>query len=370
MNNVASNSRLQRIRSMLVLLAKLLICCNLIVDTTGTIPATTAAVTSMLASASQRNMPHNWLRRQRRYLLFEKGSTVGVQIANTKALIPEQPRGLYYIFECTANYELPTTLDDLWPQLTKAQQQQHTTHNPTTNAAAVHMPNIITFSGSHSNNKYNNSNDDIWLPTQRRQWFSAHRKQQQQARKQQQHLKQYNALQQHRFPSALQEAKSLEFTPPILSRKFAAYPATHQHSVCPRRNVYGSWQHNNVSQLCAAGPKTLGRVRKRRGGGDGENSVGVGIGVAGGKKNNDYAVHRVDERPDEFRFATNAERIFFDLLAQWTQIAALPAARRHATYKKAISHDNLSDCAQRYATLCGLSFLQHFSEVVHGRFMP
>ncbi|XP_050317264.1 uncharacterized protein LOC126751232 [Bactrocera neohumeralis] len=451
MNNVASNSKQQQMRSMLHILV-LLICCNLIADTAGTKHTTTAAVTSMLATASQRNMPHNWLRRQRRYLLFEKGSTVGVQMAVTKALLPEHPRGLLNVIEATANYELPASLDDLWPQRTKTHSAATTTatkHNATTSAAAKNAPKSGTFSGSNGYSNYNNnSNDEMWLPTwhatddwpaaaatmptwwqvpgQRRQWFSTHSKQQQQQygkqqqshSKQQQHRKQqprkkqqqtrrpYFARQQHRFPSALQEAKSLTFTPPILSKQFAAHPVAHQHSVCPRRNVYGSWQDNNAPRWCAASAKTLGRGRKRRSVGAGENSVGVGIGVAGGKEHNDDAVHRFDERPDEFHFATNAERIFFDLLTQWTQVhnypshycimrtfcearhvllargqslfhdllrilidAALPAARRHATYKKAISHDNLSDCAQHYATLCGLSFLQHFSEAVHGRFM-
>ncbi|XP_049303751.1 uncharacterized protein LOC115066653 [Bactrocera dorsalis] len=429
MNNVASNSKRQQMPSMLnilVLLAKLLICCNLIADTAGTThTTTTAAVTSMLATASQRNMPHNWLRRQRRYLLFEKGSTVGAQMAGTKAFLPERPRGLFQIFEATANYELPASLDDLWPQRTKAHSSATTTikHNATTSAAAKHTPKLGTFNGSNGYSNYNNSsNDEMWLPTWHATddwpaaaatmptWWQVQQQQKRKQlprRKQQQTQKQYFARQQHRFPSALQEAKSLTFAPPILSRQFAAHPALHQHSVCLRRNVYGNWQDNNVDRrLCEAVSKTLGRGRKRRSIGAGDDSVGIGIGVAGDKENNDDAVHRFDERPDEFHFATNAERIFFDLLTQWTQVhnypshycimrtfcearhlllargqslfhdllrvlvdAALPAARRHATYKKAISHDNLSDCAQHYATLCGLSFLQHFSEAVHGRFM-
>ncbi|XP_018799008.1 PREDICTED: uncharacterized protein LOC108975151 isoform X1 [Bactrocera latifrons] len=442
MNNVPSNAKQQQMRSMLHILV-LLICCNLITYTTGTTHTATAAVTSMLATASQRNMPHNWLRRQRRYLMFQKGSSFLAQVVGTKAILPEYPSGLFQVFEITAYYELPTSLDDLWPQRTKAHSSATTTkHNATTSAAAMHTPKLGTFSGSNGYSNYNyNNNDEMWLPTwhatddwpaaaammptwwqvpgQRRQWLSAHNKQQQlhrkqqklhskqqTRRKQQQTRKQYFARQQHRFPSPWQEAKSFTFMPPILSRQFAAYPVVQQDSVCSRRNVYGSWQDKNAPRLCAPGSKTLGRGRKRRSIGAGDDSVGVGVGVAGGKENNDDAVHRFDERPDEFHFATNAERIFFDLLTQWTQVhnypshycimrtfcearhvllargqslfhdllrilieAAMPAARRHATYKKAISHDNLSDCAQHYATLCGLSFLQHFSEAVHGRFM-
>lgn len=253
-----------------------------------------------------------------------------MQTAVTKAFLPEHPRGLYQIYEYTANYELPTSLTDLWPKPTKAQttmskarQAATMKHSTTTSSATVHMLNLKTFSASNSKSNYNNnSNDEIWSPTwratadwtaaaetmptgwqvpgQRRQWFSAHQTHQQ-------HGKQYSERQQHRFASPLQQAKSFTFTPPILSRKLATHPASQQLSVCPRRNVYGSWPQH-VPRLCAADTKTSGRDRKRR-------SVGYG-----GKKNNDGADHRIDELADEFHFATNAESIFFDLLAQWARM--------------------------------------------------
>lgn len=77
-----------------LLTAKLLICCNLIdvdsVITTFAVAADAAAaaettnatkvsaVTTNLLPTNQRSNPQTWLKRQRRYLLFEKGATVGV----------------------------------------------------------------------------------------------------------------------------------------------------------------------------------------------------------------------------------------------------------------------------------------------------
>ncbi|XP_011194561.2 uncharacterized protein LOC105219910 isoform X2 [Zeugodacus cucurbitae] len=330
------------------LLAKLLICCNLITDATGitnaATNATTAAFTSMLTTTSQHiNMPHNWLRRQRRYLLFEKGTTLGVQISCAKAIIPERPRGLYNIYELTLNYALPISVDDLWPKprkshpttmmKTKAKQVAMTKHHAPTNVGAGHTQKLIKFGGSESNYN-NNTTQEIWLspwyatatdwpaaektmptwwqvPARRRQWFSNARKQQQQ----QQYRKQYSVRQQQGFSTPLQQAKSFTFTPRQLSNKFSKLPVAAHLSpqllaMCPRQDVYGGWQ-NNVPRLCAAAAKTFRGGRK-------------GVGVVENVENNDDAGHQSVKRDADFHFATNAERIFFDLLAQWAHIYNYP----------------------------------------------
>ncbi|XP_054743249.1 uncharacterized protein LOC129247875 [Anastrepha obliqua] len=378
------------------MLALLLICCNHIADNLITTFASTqtgkaAAVTTILAPTNEHHGPHTWLRRQRRYLLFEQGSSVGVQLNIAKAILAEMPRGLNEIYEYTYNYELPTTLDMLRPHPRKAHQPKEQS-NPgakskqITTITTVTTPKMLSSNLVTLNGNDNNSNNHRWLPQWhatphwpsaeesvapwwqmpvRRQWFTA--------QQQQQHK---NSLQ------AVEKQQWFVPTPPMLSRKFAKMPAAAhpglsttmaQPSSCTRRNVYGSWRHS-WQHSCLASREMLGRGRgrKRSSGGSsdssGSNENYDGVSAAESKKIDD-ADHRIDEDVDEFRFAKNAERVFFDLLGKWANIAALPAAHRHATYKTAIWHDNLSDCAQHYATLCGLSFLQHFTEAVHGRFM-
>ncbi|XP_012162754.1 uncharacterized protein LOC105665550 [Ceratitis capitata] len=422
-----------------LLTAKLLICCNLIdvdsVITTfavaadaaaaGTTNATkVSAVTTNLLQTNQLSNPQNWLKRQRRYLLFEKGATVLVQANIAKIILPERPRGCNEIFEYTFNYELPYSLEMLSPQPKKAQQTKaHVRLGPTpkTNAttsviSSKQRPHWITtlhqadgISNINNNNNNNNNMQNIWHATPywpsadesaAPWWQVAGRRRQRFEGQSYQPTPQQQQQQQYLPTHTLQRAQPFTSTSAKLSKKFTKMPAaahpvlidsSSYPSYCTRRNVYGNWRHT-MPHVCVAGAAAAA-------------GGGVGVVIASSKKTND-ADYRIDENVDEYHFATNAERVFFDLLGKWADIhnypaqhcllrtfcearhllavpgqslmhdlirilidAALPASRRHARYKKAIWHDNLNDCTQQYATLCGLSFLQYLTEVVHGRFM-
>uniref|UniRef100_A0A1I8NQQ6 Uncharacterized protein n=1 Tax=Stomoxys calcitrans TaxID=35570 RepID=A0A1I8NQQ6_STOCA len=51
------------------------------------------------------------VKRQKRFLVFEKGASITLQGNNAKSILPGVPRGLNVLFEYTVFYDLPTGLD-------------------------------------------------------------------------------------------------------------------------------------------------------------------------------------------------------------------------------------------------------------------
>ncbi|XP_059217788.1 uncharacterized protein LOC106088878 [Stomoxys calcitrans] len=83
------------------------------------------------------------VKRQKRFLVFEKGASITLQGNNAKSILPGVPRGLNVLFEYTVFYDLPTGLD-LIKKKFAALESRFTTKAPD-RPSTMRPPNLLHF---------------------------------------------------------------------------------------------------------------------------------------------------------------------------------------------------------------------------------
>ncbi|XP_075164490.1 uncharacterized protein LOC142237043 [Haematobia irritans] len=84
------------------------------------------------------------VKRQKRFLVFEKGAAITLQGNNAKAVLSGVPRGLNVLFEYTIFYELPTGLD-LSEKTNSILKNRGTTTITTTTSTTKKPPDLLHF---------------------------------------------------------------------------------------------------------------------------------------------------------------------------------------------------------------------------------